>query len=260
MARIREDSEWLNICPFSDTVIRNEKKTEGEETVYLVLFLHYLTLLCKQCQVMFSIPQMRVCLKKSACKRSTMYSAFSNQKEKMLKELLKDILVKSGWNYGKGILKEENVIDVQMYSSQNIQKQDWDEAVSQIPDILKLEQKGFRDISITVCWSERIARYCNYIVEHPKETKKKFQKEAIVLECILHKMEDPYAVGNPFSKCGEIWYVMGFFEGKNERETISFSRISYNFFVQAVILHVLLTKAEKIFELSERKRKTDEES
>ena len=64
MAKIREDLEWLNLCPFSDAVIRNEKRTEGEETVYFVLFLHYLTLLTKQCQVIFSIPQIRICLEK----------------------------------------------------------------------------------------------------------------------------------------------------------------------------------------------------
>ena len=178
----------------------------------------------------------------------------------MLKELLKEILLKSGWNYGKGTLKEEKVVDVQMYSSKNIQKQDWDEAVSQISDILKLEQKGFRDISITICWSERIGRYSNYIAAHPNEVKKFFQKEAIIIERILHKMENPHSLGISFSRCGEIRYVMGFFEGKNKEETISFSNISYNFFVQAVILHVLLTKAEKIFDLSEREEKTDEES
>lgn len=258
---MQKDLTRFNLCPFGKDAMSDElngKKTEGEETAHFILMLRYLALLIKQCQVTFSIPKVTVCLREISCRGYTgMRSSFTLQRENMLESLLEDILVNSGWSYGKGKLKEKGVSDVKIYSKKNVEIEDWNRAVSQIPDIFKLERKGFCNLRITVCWNERIARYHNYVAAHPKEVELLFQEETAVLERILRKMADPYSMGIVFCSRGKDNYVMGFFEGNSDERLVSIKDINYNFFVQAIILHMLLTRAEEVFGLLKWKEDAD---
>ena len=166
-----------------------------------------------------------------------------------MEEMLKEILVNSGWSYGKGRLEKKRVSDLKIYSLKNITAKDWENAALQIHDIFTLAQKGYKNVSVTVCWNERIARYHNYAVSNPEEVGARFQKGAAMVDRILRKLADPYALGNTFCTYGQEQYVMGHFEGYRDEGEISIKDMDYNFFVQAILLHMLLACAEELFGL-----------
>lgn len=247
----QEELLRLNICPFDGAVMNDSmdgKETEGEEKAHFVIMLRYLALLMQQCQVTFSIPQITECLKRTDCRRFYC-SNFTAQRRNMLEELQKEILTNSGWSYGKGRLEKERVSGLMLYSLKNITAEDWGKAALQIHDILDLTQKGFKNVSVTVCWNERIARYHNYAVSNPEEVGTRFQEGAAMVERILRKLADPYALGNTFCSYGQEQYVMGHFEGYSDEGEISIKDMDYNFFVQAILLHMLLACAEELFGL-----------
>lgn len=252
-----EELEQMNICPFNsspfhDAVTNNyldRGKIEREELARFILLLRYLALLTEQCQMTFFIPQISVCLTSKNCNGGIMSPSFYNKRMDILEGLLEEILVKSGWSYGKGKLKRRQVADIELYASNDVTEEDWKEAVFEIPGILNMEEKGFCDLCIMVCWNKRIARYYNYITVHPEEVAREFQKESVVMEYILQKMKDPYATGITFANCKRDMYVMGFFEGRSREKAVLFQNISYDFFVQAIFLHKLLNKAEEVFKL-----------
>lgn len=250
---VQRDLEHLNLCPFSNHVRNdslNRRLTEGEEMTRLVLLFRYLTLLCQQCQIVFSIPQMTVYLEKNVCYTNVLhYSYFKEKRKKLLEELQKDILLNSGWSYGTAKLCGEKISDIRIYSKTDIKKKDWHEKISKIPSIRKLEKKRFHDLHITVCWNERVAKYLNYIADHSEEKDNLFLEEADLIDNILKKMENPYSMNFTFSRCSKDNYIMGLFDGKNEEGEELIWNIHYDFFVQAVILHVLLTQAEEVFGL-----------
>lgn len=252
-----EELEQMNISPFNSgpfhgAVTNNcldRGKIEREELAQFILLLRYLALLTEQCQVAFFIPQISVCLTLKKYNRGTMSASFCSKRRDILEGLLEEILIKSGWRYGKGKLRRKQVADIQLHAPNDVTEEDWKEAVSEIPDILNMEEKGFCDLCIMVCWNKRIARYYNYITVHPEEVAREFQKESVVMECILQKMKDPYATGITFANCIRDRYVIGFFEGRSQEKEVLFQNISYDFFVQAIFLHKLLNKAEEVFKL-----------
>lgn len=247
----QEELLRLDICPFDNAVMSDSmdgKETEGEEKAHFIIMLRYLALLMQQCRVTFSIPQMTECLKRSDCSRSS-FSQYSGWRRLKLEEMQKEILVNSGWCYGQCRLEKRGVSDIKLYALKNVTEKGWEKAVSQIHDILGLTQKGFTNVYVTVCWNERVARYHNYAVSNPEEVEAHFQKGAAMVERILRKLADPYAFGDTFCSYGKKQYVMGYFEGRSDEGDISIRDMDYNFFVQAIVLHMLLACAEELFGL-----------
>ncbi len=247
----QEELLRLNICPFDSAVMNDSmagKETEGEEKAHFIIMLRYLALFVQQCWVTFSIPQITECLKRTDCSRSY-HPYFTAQRREILVELQKEILVKSGWSYGKGRLEKRKVSGLMLYSLKNITAEDWLKAALHIHDILDLTQKGFNNVSVTVCWNERVARYHNYVASNPEEVGARFQDGAAMMERVLRKLADPYALGNTFCSYGQEQYVMGYFEGRSDEGDISVDDMDYNFFVQAIFLHMLLACAEELFGL-----------
>lgn len=251
----------LNICPFNNDVmcdIMDGRETEGEEKAHFILMLRYLTLLMQRCQVTFPIPQITECLKRNKGEDVYHFSGFTSKRRNLLEDFQKEILINSGWSYGKGRLKEKKMSKLKLYSLKDINSEDCRKAALQIPSILELKQNGFESLSITVCWNERIARYHNYAVSNPKKIKAYFQEGDARIERILRKLADPYALGNVFRSYGAERYVMGFFEGNSDEGVISIENMDYNFFAQAIILHMLLVCAEELFGLPKWEVERDE--
>lgn len=247
----QEELLRINICPFDGAVMIDSmdgKETEGEEKAHFIIMLRYLALLMQQCQVTFSIPQITECLKRTDCNRSN-FSCVTEWRRSELENMQKIILINSGWYCGQCRLEKKGVSDLKLYSLKNVIVKDWEEAASQIHNIFGLTQKGFTNVYVTVCWNERIARYHNYAVSNPEEVRAHFQGGAAMVERILRKLADPYAFGDTFCSYGQKQYVMGYFEGRSDEGDISIRDMDYNFFVQAIVLHMLLACAEELFGL-----------
>lgn len=246
----QEELLQLNICPFDYGAISDRmegKETEGEEKACFILMLRYLALLIKQCRIAFSVPQITEYLNREQCRRSCFHTGFSLKRQGMMKEIQKEILLNSGWSYGKGRLEEQQVSDLDICSLHHCSTKDWKRAALQIPEIFEMQKKGFRNVSVTVFWNERIGRYHGYADANPEEIKRQFQKEAELIERILRKLADPYAIGSAFCCYAEGRYIMGHFEGNSDECEVSEKDMDYNFFVQAIILHMLLLQAEGLF-------------
>lgn len=246
----QEELLRLNICPFDNGAIGDHmerKETEGEEKAHFILVLRYLTLLIERFGFTFLVPQLTEYLNREQCCRPYFHSAFSLKRQKMLRELKKEILTNSGWSYGKGRMREQKVSELDICSLHHCSPEDWKRTASQIPEIFDMQKRGFRNVSVTVFWNERIALYHDYAAANPEEIKRQFRKEAELIERILQKLADPYAMGNAFCCYAEGRYIMGHFEGSSDECEVSEKDMDYNFFVQAVILHMLLLHAEELF-------------
>lgn len=224
--------------------------TEREDTAQLAVMLRYLDLLARQIGISFKIPLINVCLPREN-DYGSVYSKPYKLKAEIMKQLYDSIMMGTGWSYGTCRMDSKNKSRLKPVLSENGNIYGWKKAVSLVPDILALEQKGLQNITVIVCWSTRVARYCKYAAFNPKKVEAMFAKEDAVIRRILRMMADPYAVGD------RIWchkgncYVMAYYEGCNGEVTISSKDIDYNFFAQGMILHLLLSHAEEMFGLPE---------
>lgn len=242
------DLRHLDIMPFDSGVMTDYmdgRITEEEEKAQFAVMLRYLDLLARHMGVPFEIPLMNVCLKRQGCCRST-YSDFHKSKAEIMRRLYDSIMLGTGWSYGVCRINSNNAAQ-EPELSENAGIHEWKRAVSMVPEVFTLQQKGFRNIVITVCWSARVAHYCKYAVSHPKEVEGIFGEEASSIRRILHKMADPYAVGSRMQCWQDDRYVMAYYEGENSEVTVSPEDMDYNFFVQGIALHLFLSQAEELF-------------
>lgn len=92
-----------------------------------------------------------------------------------------------------------------------------------------------------------MARYHDFAMSNPGVVQALFREGNALIMRILRKMGDPLAYGDIFCGIGRDLYAMGFFEGTDGNQTISLGDLDYNFFVQAMVLHMMLDSAETGF-------------
>lgn len=247
-----EDLQRLDITPFDGGVMADGMDdciTEREDRAQFAVMLRYLDLLARRTGIGIEIPVMNTCLKRGYRDYGP-YSGFRKSKMEIMRRLYDNIILGTGWSYGVCKIDNDSAAGMEPELSENCSVHDWEKAVSMVPEVLALKQKGFRDIAITVCWSARIARYCEYEASNSREVEGIFGEAAAMVRRILHKMADPYAVGSRIQCCRDNCYVMAYYEGRSDEVTISPQDMDYNFFVQGMVLHLLLARAEELFGLT----------
>lgn len=246
-----EELRQLDVTPFDCGAMADGmegRMTEREDTAQFVVMLRYLDLFARQMEIPAVIPQLNVCLKRNARYQSG-YSGFYKSKKEIMKQLYENIMLGTGWSYGVCKMKGKLMDGLELFLPEYRDSLDWDKAVSMVPDILLLEQKGFQDIVITVCWNARVARYLTFAASNPREVESLFGEEAAMIRRILRKMADPYSVGSQMQCFKGNSYVMAYYEGRNDEITISSGDMDYNLYVQGMVLHLLLSRAEELFGL-----------
>lgn len=242
------DLRHLDIMPFDSGVMADcmdGHATEEEEKAQFAVMLRYLDLLARQMGIPFEIPLMNICLKRQGC-YSGAYCDFRKSRTEIMRRLYDSIMLGAGWSYGMCRIGSNNALQ-KPELSENAEIHEWERAVSMVPEIFMLQQKGFQRIVITVCWNTRVARYCKYAASHSREVEGMFGEEDASIRRILHKMADPYAVGSRIQCCQDDRYVMAYYEGEKRDVTVSPEDMDYNFFVQGIALHLFLSQAEELF-------------
>lgn len=244
-----EELAQLNICPFDQGALSDGiegDETEREEKAHFVLMLRYLALFIKQCQLPFSIPQLCLTLERKSVYNSY-NSTFEKTKETKMKQLYEEILLRSGWSYGICGLKNGKTDTPELHLLDKDRIMDWEQALLQVPELLTLEQRNYQSLRLIICWNHRVAQYHRFAMDNPKEIAEVFHVFDSLITRILRKMADPFAIGELYCHEGHEMYTMGFFEGKDGDFTISLKDMDYNFYVQAMVLHMLLESAEALF-------------
>ncbi|WP_304428972.1 hypothetical protein [uncultured Acetatifactor sp.] len=245
-----EELRQMDITPFDCGAMADGMDgclSEREETALFTVMLRYLNLLVSRTGLSFEIPLMNLCLNRDD-RYSSVTFGFHKRKTEIMKRLYDNIMLGAGWGYG--ICRIDDIAaDWKPWLSGNCDVRDWERAVSLVPEILALHRNGFQDITVTVCWSTRIANYLEYAALHPEEVETVFGEEAGIIRRILCKMADPYAAGCRIQCHQGGCYVMAYYEGRSDEVTISQDDMDYNFFVQGIALHLLLSRAEELFGL-----------
>lgn len=239
-----EELRNIDLMPFDGGAMADGmdgRLTEREDRAQFAVVLRYLDLLVRNMGIPLEIPLMAACLERNS--RHSAYSGFPKLKAEVMKRLYDSIMVGTGWSYGICRIGASR-----LELSENSTAHDWERAVSIVPEVLALGQKGFQDVVVTLCWSERIARYCEYAASHSREIGALFGEEDAIIRRILRKMADPYAVGSCIQRCKDA-YVMAYYEGRDSEATITSEDMDYNFFVQGIALHLFLSQAEEMFGL-----------
>ena len=244
-----EELAQLNICPFDQGAMSDGMdgdETEREEKAHFVLMLRYLALFIKQCRLPFSIPQLSLALERKS-RHDSYGSAFRVTRMTMMKQLCEEILVGSGWSYGICGLKDGKIGMPELHLSDKDSMMDWEQALLQVPGLFTLEQKSYRSLRLIICWNRRVARYHRFAMDEPEAVAAVFRDCDALIARILRKMADPFATGEVYCHEGRGLYTMGLFEGTDDVLAISLKDMDYNFYVQAMVLHMLLGSAETLF-------------
>ena len=136
------------------------------------------------------------------------------------------------------------------FSSEEISVyREWERIFSYMPGFLALKEKGHWDITVTVCCSRAIYDYHDFCRKNEELIKEKFADAAEVIERLLKRMADPFALGleQKMSCYEDQKYIMGFFEARHRDMYVSILDMDYNFMVQILILHMLVNCAERRF-------------
>lgn len=245
----REELTQFNICPFNMGALSDGidgEETEREEKAHFVLLLRYLALFVKQCQLPFSIPHLSMTLE-----RKNIYSfrdfTFQVTKTTMMKQLCEEIMLKSGWSYGICALKNGKTGTPELHLLDKDSIMDWEQALFLMPGLFTLEKRDYHSLRLIVCWNRRVARYRRFAMDNPEKIAEVFQAHDSLITHILREMADPFATGELYCHEGRELYTMGLFEGTDGDFTISLKDMDYNFFIQAMVLHMLLESAEALF-------------
>ena len=118
-----------------------------------------------------------------------------------------------------------------------------------MPGFLELKKQGYWNIKVTVCQNRAIYDYYDFCRKNEDLVKEKFSDAAEVIERILRRMADPFALGlEQKTSCYENQkYIVGFFEAYHSDMHVSILDMDYNFMVQILILHMLINCAERRF-------------
>lgn len=244
-----EELTRLDICPFDQGVLSDilgGDETEKEEKAHFVLMLRYLALFAEQCQLPFSVPRLNVTLERQK-PNNPYFIPFKKTKVAMMKQLFEEVMLRSGWGYGICGLEDGKTGDPELHTTEKDSITDWEQALDQVLGLLTPEKVEYPSVKLVVCWNRRIARYHDFAMSSPDAVQALFCEGDSLIMRILRKMGDPLAYGDIFCGMGHDLYAMAFFEGTDGNMTISLVDLDYNFFVQAMVLHMILESAETRF-------------
>ncbi len=238
--------------PF-DSGIQAEELEYGADLntkkIHLVLFLRYMARFAADYHQDIPVPRLDyvspILGYSKAPKRFDW--AYEKTKRSIMEELFEGVLLSRGWGYykmqsaGSGAVPEIHAAKMP--------------AVEERDEIWRVFKKDMpalcgQEIScIYLCWNERLCHFKNFSETHPKAIKKIFKEEAALIERLRRRIADPLAAGfgTEFCGYGKGCYCMAFYEGTIDAYEFSFLDMDYNFFIQVILLDLLLQAAEEEF-------------
>lgn len=256
-----EEILQLDRCPFDYGAMGGELERRREdalleEETHFVLFLRYMDRFISQCGFQVPVPVWNSYIRKKGIHvyfDSTGQDLFVSSKRKVMTELLRNIMVCCGWGIGSIRLKETGQFP-ELFPAGIVSIQEWERIFSYMPGFHKLGKQGFREITVTVCWNRALYDYHEFSQKNEGLIRKQFPDAAEVIVRILKKTADPFALGldGAMSCFKDQKYIMGFFEANHPDMTVSILDMDYNFMVQILILHMLVSCAENQFGYRQR--------
>lgn len=255
---VLEEILQLDRSPFDGGVMAEKMENNGDDlltqNVCILLVSRYIERFAGQYEFSISVPQWNYYVNRADGKKtfaSNVYTDYAVNFEKksqdMMKCLFKEIMVCCGWMYGCIHLLNDNRIST-LATSENASEEDWGQAFSTIRIFEKLKKQGYSNIKVAVCWSRRVYDYYKFYEENQKVVRACFEDGADAIEQILRHITDPFAVGlgDEFRYNKGNSYIMVFFTAFHSDGTIDSSDFDYNFFVQIMVLDMLLGCAEEM--------------
>ena len=250
-----EEILQLNRCPFKYDVMGGEfgrvsKGTQLAEEARFALFLRYMDKFIEQCGFQVRVPKWNIYMEKKNIRRDNVFeriTGFDRKKREVMMELFKNIMDFCGWGIGKIALKETGQFP-EFFPEDAISLLEWENIYSCVPGLDSLEERGFRNITVTVCWNRALYDYHKFSQENEKVIKRYFPTAEDAIAGIMKKIADPLGTGLETMNCYQNHkYVMAFFEANHPDVTVSLLDMDYNFMVQVLILHLLVNFVEKQF-------------
>lgn len=248
-----EEILQLNRYPFNYDVMGGEfgrasKETQRVEEVRLAIFLHYMDKFIEQCGFQVHVPKWNIYIEEKTIRRDIIFerfAGFGKKKREMMMELFKNIMNFCGWGIGRICLKETGQLP-EFFPEDAISLLEWESIYSCVPGLDSLEKRGFRNITVTVCWNQALYDYHKFRQENEKVIKRYFPAVEDVIAGIMKEIADPLGAGLEFMSCYQNHrYIMAFFEANHSDVTASLLDMDYNFMVQILILHLLVNCVEK---------------
>ena len=246
----------LDMCPFDywamEGHFRND--TDGallEKEAQFSLFLRYMDSFMDRYGLPLSVPE-RNCYMEKHC-RGTLYRSdkmtdFILAKREMITELFRKVMLFCGWEIGSVQMEAEEELP-EFFPENAISLQEWERIYSYMTGFGTLEEQGFHDINVTVCWNRALYDYHEFSRNNAETIKRQFADADEVITRILRKTADPllFELDESVNCFQDQKYIMGFFEANHLNMTVSIIDMDYNFMVQILILHMLVGCAEKMF-------------
>ncbi len=244
----------LDRYPFDYGAMGEELDREAEETVlvenaHFALFLRYMEQFVIQSGYAIPVPQWKCCMAKTSNHMLCHGTGGGNKpRSQIMEAFFRDIMGGCGWSVRSLQLNREGKMPE--FSSGEISVcREWERIFSYMPGFLALKEKGYWNITVTVCCSRAVYDYHDFCRKNEDLVREQFADASEVIERILKRTADPFALGleEKMSCYEEQKYIMGFFEGNHMDMNVSILDMDYNFMVQILILHMLINCAERRF-------------
>ena len=251
-----EEMLRLDICPFDYGAMEEHFRRDSDEALLeqeaqFSLFLRYMDIFMNRCGLPLTVPERNCYMGKY--RSHTLYgsdkmSKFILAKRETITELFRNIMLFSGWEIGSVQMGEEETLP-ELFPENAVSLQEWERIYSYMTGFGTLEEQGFQNITVTVCWNRALYDYHEFSRNHAEAVKRQFADADEVIARILRKTADPFALGlDVAASCFQDQkYIMGFFEANHLAMAVSILDMDYNFMVQILILHMLVGCAEKMF-------------
>jgi hypothetical protein len=244
----------LDRYPFDYGAMGEELDRETEETAlvesaHFVLFLRYMERFVSRFSCHIPVPRWNCYMAKTS-KYMFCHGADGSNKPRsqIMEEFFEDIMDCCGWSVKSIRLTGEGELP-EFSPGESSVCQEWERIFSYMPGFLELKKQGYWNIKVTVCQNRAIYDYYDFCRKNEDLVKEKFSDAAEVIERILRRMADPFALGlEQKTSCYENQkYIVGFFEAYHSDMHVSILDMDYNFMVQILILHMLINCAERRF-------------
>lgn len=244
----------LDRYPFDYGAMGEELDRETDETAlvesaHFALFLRYMEQFVSRSGCRIPVPRWNCYMARSWSQRLCNEAGGSTRaRAQIMEALFRDIMVGCGWSVRSIQLNREGKMPEFSLGEISVCRE-WERIFSYMPGFLALKEKGYWNITVTVCCSRAVYEYHDFCRKNEDLVREQFADASEVIERILKRAADPFALGleEKMSCYEEQKYIMGFFEGSHMDMNVSILDMDYNFMVQILILHMLVDCAERRF-------------
>lgn len=246
---LRLDRYPFDCGAMGEELDREAEETALEESAHFTLFLRYMEQFVIQFGYPIPVPRWNCYMARSSkhmlCNGSDVGGSSRSQ---IMEELFQDTMECCGWSVRSIRLTEKGQMPEFSFGEISVCRE-WERIFSYIPGFLALEEKGYWNITVTVCCNRAIYDYRDFCRKNEDLVKEQFAEAAEVIERLLKRTADPFALGleQKTSCYEEQKYIMGFFVAFHNDMSVSILDMDYNFMVQILILHMLINCAERRF-------------